>query len=227
MIFNSNCKRGELATMVGLVGLGVVSLGIVVASLLSRTGPADLSRAEENISPTNNPPEILSPSPTCMPKPQLPHCEAVGPSGTYISCDPTPPPGGWCPDLSPTPTEVLTPTVTPTPTTSLIPGDANEDGKVDGVDYFFWLRNYGKETVNKHKDGDFDGNGRVDGFDYVIWLNRYKENSYINWKTPDVSFEAAGFYFMSGTGRKYFAKPDEGSNLTVTSQIGRASCRER
>jgi hypothetical protein len=61
----------------------------------------------------------------------------------------------------------------PTPTPALKPGDANEDGKVDGLDYVIWLNNYGTTTTLKHKAGDFDGNGKVDGLDYVIWLNNY------------------------------------------------------
>lgn len=69
-------------------------------------------------------------------------------------------------------------TITPTPTgILLIPGDANEDGKVDGIDYVIWLKNYNQQTGNKHKDGDFNGDGKVDGMDYVIWLKNYNFTS--------------------------------------------------
>ena len=77
---------------------------------------------------------------------------------------PTPPPG------SPTPTPEPTSTPSPDPTA----GDANGDGKVDGLDYVIWLNNYGQQTGNGAKDGDFNGDGKVDGVDYVIWLNNYQ-----------------------------------------------------
>ena len=57
---------------------------------------------------------------------------------------------------------------------SVSPGDANGDGKVDGLDYIIWLNNYNQTTVNGASDGDFNGDGKVDGLDYVIWLNNYQ-----------------------------------------------------
>jgi len=53
------------------------------------------------------------------------------------------------------------------------PGDANGDGKADGLDYVIWLNNYNKTVTNGSVSGDFDGNGKVDGLDYVIWLSNY------------------------------------------------------
>lgn len=53
------------------------------------------------------------------------------------------------------------------------PGDANGDGKVDGVDYLTWLINYGKSVSNGPVSGDFNSDGKVDGLDYIIWLNNY------------------------------------------------------
>lgn len=66
-------------------------------------------------------------------------------------------------------TSLPIPTATPTP----IPGDANGDGKVDGLDYVIWLNNYNKATSNGPSDGDFNEDEKVDGLDYVIWLNNY------------------------------------------------------
>ena len=60
---------------------------------------------------------------------------------------------------------------TPTPTT--IPGDANGDGKVDGVDYLIWLNHYNQNSGNGVRDGDFNEDGTVNGVDYVIWLVSY------------------------------------------------------
>lgn len=52
-------------------------------------------------------------------------------------------------------------------------GDANNDGRVDGVDYVVWLSHY-NQNVAGSGSGDFDNSGRVDGLDYVIWLNNYE-----------------------------------------------------
>jgi hypothetical protein len=49
-------------------------------------------------------------------------------------------------------------------------GDANNDGKVDGIDYIFWLNNYGRTGANA---ADFNQDLKVDGIDYVIWFNNY------------------------------------------------------
>lgn len=65
------------------------------------------------------------------------------------------------------------PTDTPTPSSSPVLGDANNDGKVDELDYTIWLNNYNTQTNNGPFDGDFDRNRAVDGPDYVIWLNSY------------------------------------------------------
>lgn len=69
-----------------------------------------------------------------------------------------------------------TPTATPRPpsptATAGKAGDANGDGRVDGVDYVIWVNHY-NQTVSGVVNGDFDGSGRVDGVDYVIWVNNY------------------------------------------------------
>jgi len=60
------------------------------------------------------------------------------------------------------------PSITPTPK----PGDANNDGQVDLIDYVIWLNNYGK-SAQGISHGDFNSDGSVDLIDYVIWLNNY------------------------------------------------------
>lgn len=69
----------------------------------------------------------------------------------------------------------LTPTLTSTIIHTLAPnpGDANDDGKVDGIDYITWLNHYNQTTPNKYRDGDFNGDGKVDRIDYSIWLTSY------------------------------------------------------
>jgi hypothetical protein len=59
------------------------------------------------------------------------------------------------------------------PTSPPVPGDANTDGNVDGLDYIIWLNHYNTQTNNGPSYGDFNSNGFVDGLDYVIWLNNY------------------------------------------------------
>lgn len=68
---------------------------------------------------------------------------------------------------------VQTNTPAPTATPAPLPGDANGDGKVDGLDYVRWLNNYNRTTTAGASAGDFNGDGEVDGLDYVRWLNNY------------------------------------------------------
>lgn len=78
------------------------------------------------------------------------------------------------PSISPPTT--FTPSPSPTPTTSPVistPGDANDDRKVDGIDFTIWLSHYGSTSVNGAQDGDFNKNGTVDGVDFVLWLSNY------------------------------------------------------
>jgi len=68
----------------------------------------------------------------------------------------------------------ILPTKTPTPIVSGKPGDANGDGKVDGLDYVVWLNHYNQSATGAGS-GDFNNSGKVDGLDYVIWLNNYNK----------------------------------------------------
>ena len=52
-----------------------------------------------------------------------------------------------------------------------LPGDANLDGCVDGLDYTAWSNHYRIGT--SWGEGDFTGNQVVDGLDYVVWSNQY------------------------------------------------------
>jgi hypothetical protein len=67
-------------------------------------------------------------------------------------------------------TDPTSPTPTPVPA---VQGDANGDGKVDGIDYVIWLNYYGTSTTGGPSKGDFNTDGKVDGIDYSIWLNKY------------------------------------------------------
>lgn len=78
--------------------------------------------------------------------------------------------GGGGSTPTPTPRTTATPTSTPV---SDIPGDADGNGNVDGLDYIVWLNNYNINTAGGASKGDFDTSGKVDGVDYLIWLNNY------------------------------------------------------
>jgi hypothetical protein len=94
------------------------------------------------------------------------------------------------PPVTNTPTQIpVSATSTPRPTsTGTIggsrPGDANADGKVDGVDFVIWMNHYG-QSISGVSNGDFNTDGRVDGVDYVIWFQNY--NGGTNGTTPTPS----------------------------------------
>jgi len=58
-------------------------------------------------------------------------------------------------------------------TDNTLPGDANQDLKVDGIDYVIWFINYGRSTSRGNLDGDFDLNGTVGREDYDVWVSNY------------------------------------------------------
>jgi cysteine-rich repeat protein len=58
---------------------------------------------------------------------------------------------------------------------SLIPGDANRDWIVDGVDFSIWAANLGK-NVTPGDGADFNFDGMINADDYDVWLIRYGES---------------------------------------------------
>lgn len=58
----------------------------------------------------------------------------------------------------------------------LLPGDANDDGLVDGADYTVWADHFllSNQTV---AGGDFTGDGLVDGADYTVWADHYQPSA--------------------------------------------------
>jgi hypothetical protein len=52
-------------------------------------------------------------------------------------------------------------------------GDANADGRVDGIDYIIWSNHFGQSTASGSRDGDFDGSGSVDNMDFRVWMEGY------------------------------------------------------
>jgi hypothetical protein len=70
------------------------------------------------------------------------------------------------------------------PTLAVLSGDANSDGKVDGIDFAIWLSHYG-QTTNGIANGDFNNDNRIDGIDFAIWLSNYGKVAATNTPTPN------------------------------------------
>ena len=49
-----------------------------------------------------------------------------------------------------------------------IPGDANEDGKVEFADFLILSKNFGKQSDAVWADGDFDDDGKVVFADFLL-----------------------------------------------------------
>jgi acid phosphatase type 7 len=87
---------------------------------------------------------------------------------------------------------------------SIIPGDANGDGKVDGSDFTVW-QNHFDQSVTGVANGDFNLDHYVNGIDYVIWLNNITEPV-----IPDIVVAAAGDIIdtCTGTACEYYKVSD-------------------
>ncbi len=71
------------------------------------------------------------------------------------------------------------------------PGDFDDNGLVNGEDFFLWQRdssvgslavweaNYGTIPI---QPGDFDGNGEVNGFDFLHWQRDPSVGSLTDWE---------------------------------------------
>ena len=57
------------------------------------------------------------------------------------------------------------------------PGDANNDGVTNGLDYVAWSDHFGQSTTQGHNDGDFNTDGVVDGLDYTMWADHFSAAS--------------------------------------------------
>ena len=59
-----------------------------------------------------------------------------------------------------------------------VPGDANQDGRVEGSDYTIWADHYGETAVPAWSEGgwaygNFNEDSIVDGADYTLWADNY------------------------------------------------------
>jgi hypothetical protein len=73
-------------------------------------------------------------------------------------------------------------------------GDANLDGKVDGVDFLAWQSHY-STTIHSRtwSDADFNGDRTVDGVDFLIWQSHYPSNSLLMQSPKALSASAGSF----------------------------------
>jgi hypothetical protein len=57
------------------------------------------------------------------------------------------------------------------------PGDGNDDGKVDGLDYLLWASNFGDNPADDPPgspgNGDYNNDGMVSGLDYLLWAGHF------------------------------------------------------
>ena len=62
------------------------------------------------------------------------------------------------------------------------PGDANCDGKVDGLDLAWWQIGYDPlgQHANTWEMGDWNGDGKIDGGDLALWQQNYAPVSYLS-----------------------------------------------
>ena len=81
------------------------------------------------------------------------------------------------PSDSPSPSRSASPTNSPSfvPTPVPTPGDANEDGKVNGLDYLIWLGSLVPQDDSIDLRADFNSDEAVDGIDYVLWRKNFDE----------------------------------------------------
>lgn len=74
-------------------------------------------------------------------------------------------------------------------------GDANNDGSVDGADYTNWADNF-LQTGAGWGQGDFTLDGKVDGADYTVWADHFLNNVTLT-PVPEPSTFALGLLGLS------------------------------
>ncbi|MEZ6072942.1 MAG: choice-of-anchor Q domain-containing protein [Pirellulales bacterium] len=62
-----------------------------------------------------------------------------------------------------------------------LPGDGNQDGKADGLDYLIWAEAFGDDPAQvppgSPQNGDYNDDGVVDGVDYLLWANYFEASN--------------------------------------------------
>lgn len=162
------CQRGDwCSSNYGLATIDVTSTSFAVNIYYggtTKTFNFTKSGLTPTPVPTPSPTPIKTPSPTPVPTPTATSGTTPRPT---VSPSPVPT-NSATPTIKPT----ISPTLSPTPTPAVSPqnGDANNDKKIDSLDFQIILAHYNQATSRGALDGDFNQDGRVDGNDYVIWL---------------------------------------------------------
>ncbi|MBL9122919.1 MAG: hypothetical protein JNG90_04760, partial [Planctomycetaceae bacterium] len=93
------------------------------------------------------------------------------------------------------------------------PGDATNDGIVDGADYTVWADNYQQppNTSLAFSEGDFNRDGVIDGADYTLWADHYSPA--LSSAATQPAAAAAGLELVAAVDR---AHADELSQSAVT-----------
>lgn len=89
-----------------------------------------------------------------------------------------------------------------------LPGDANLDGVVDGLDYLVWANHF-ETPGGGFTNGDFNADGTIDGLDYVIWTEHYGQSS------PDVVAASFAGQSFGGSARPSASAIPEPSGLML------------
>lgn len=137
------------------------SIGSFIIAESPTAGPLPTNTSTPEI-PTSIPTE--SPTPTILPTSTPPPTETPVPTQTPIPTD-TPAP-------TPEPTSTSTPiSDTPVPTVTKKVGDANDDGKIDILDFNNWRNEF--LDITPGKTSDFNNDGAVSILDFNLWRNAF------------------------------------------------------
>ncbi|MCA9100428.1 MAG: hypothetical protein KDA63_04705 [Planctomycetales bacterium] len=91
-----------------------------------------------------------------------------------------------------------------------VPGDGNQDGHVDGLDYLLWAGQYGDNPAadppGPPTNGDFNGDSVVDGLDYLVWAGHFRQGTLDSAAIPEpggVSLLLVSGFLLAANTRLY------------------------
>jgi len=104
---------------------------------------------------------------------------------------------------------------------TLLGGDGNGDGSVNGLDYIVWLNHFGISAASNQTQGDYNADTKVNGQDYIVWLTNYGKTGVGN-PTPTMMTMSGESMAMMGWGPNGKNKPnpsydkcDDGTNVVT------------
>ena len=85
----------------------------------------------------------------------------------------------------------------------LIPGDANRDQFVDGLDQTIWI---GQNGLDGYRAADFNGDSFVDGLDQTLWITHNGASSFlpcaIGFTPNETAIDIDGFKYVAPESRE-------------------------